>query len=221
MGCVSVLWVWVWDLKFNPKTQNPTLTYVYTVNRQTNRDRLRDARANLLRQYSTTLYFIAILCINGGKHTLSAPPGIEIVFYAILAGCFLAAAAIAYYIGHLISRLLKVRVRATEIIVIAVLFLLSFWASSLMLQQREDNQTIYFYGNPTPYHGAWLYYGFPTIWYRMFEPYDITQKHLFTTPSITNFANFFINLAFWMTIPVTLVYFGKFLLARAETKNEI
>jgi len=171
-------------------------------------------RANLLRQYSTTLYCTRILCIHGGKRTSSAPPGIEIVFYAILAGCFLAAAAIAYYIGHLMSKLLKVRIGATEIIIIAALFLLSFWASSLVLQQREDDQTIYFWGNPTSYHGAWLYYGFPTIWYRMFEPYDITQKHLFTTPSITNFVNFFIDLTFWMAIPVTLVYSGKFLLTK-------
>jgi len=101
---------------------------------------------------------------------MSAPPGIEIIFYGILASGFLSAAAIAYGIGFLMSRLLKVKLRVTEIIIIAALFLLSFAASSLVLQQRENNQTIFFLGNPTPYQGAWLYYGFPTVWYRMFEP---------------------------------------------------
>jgi hypothetical protein len=164
--------------------------------------------------YSTTLNSTSTVFIHGGPRTSSAPPGIEIILYAIYAGCFLAAAAIAYYIGRLMSKLLKIKVGATEIIVIAALFLLSFGASSLVRQQREDDQTIYFIGNPTPYHGAWIYYGYPTIWYRMFEPYDITQQHLFTTHSITNFANLFINLALWMTIPVTLVYSGKFLLTK-------
>jgi hypothetical protein len=145
---------------------------------------------------------------------MSAPPGIEIIFYGILAGGFLSAAAIAYGIGFLMSRLLKVKLRVTEIIIIAAFFILSFAASSLVLQQREDNQTIYFLGNPTPYQGAWLYYGFPQVWYRMFEPYDTTQRHLFTIPSITNFVSFFIDLAIWMVISVILVYSGKFLLAK-------
>jgi hypothetical protein len=48
----------------------------------------------------------------------------------------------------------------------------------------------------------------------MFEPYDTTQRHLFTIPSITNFVSFFIDLAIWMVISVILVYSGKFLLAK-------
>jgi hypothetical protein len=132
----------------------------------------------------------------------------------ILVGCFLAAASIAYGIGYLMSRLLKVRVGAKEITIIAALFLLLFGVSSRVLQLREDNQTIYFLGNPTPYQGAWFYYGFPMVWYRMFEPYNVTQRHLFAIPSITNFLSFFVNLALWMVMPVTLVYFCKFVLTK-------
>lgn len=105
------------------------------------------------------------------------------------------------------------------IIVIAAVFLLSFYSSSVVPRQREDNQTIYFYGGAGPYVGAWVYYGIPEVWYRMFEPYDSSQKYLFITPSITNFINFFVNLAFWMAISVTLVYCGKFLTRRTRSSK--
>ena len=132
----------------------------------------------------------------------------------ILAGCVVVAAVIAYYIGRLLRKLLKVKVGRIEISIITAIFLLSFWASSLVLRQREDGMTIYFYGSPTPYQGAFLYYGFPSIWYRMFEPYDPNFKYLFTTPSVVDFGSFFIDLVLWLTISVILTISVKYLITK-------
>jgi len=142
-----------------------------------------------------------------------------LVFYAILAGCTLLAAAIGYYVARLLRKVLKVPIGLKEIVVIAAIFLLSFTASSLVLQQREDGVTVGFYGSPTRYEGAFLYYGFPAVWYRMFEPYDPSFKHLFTTPSITNFGSFFIDLAFWVTISVALTICVKSLITKRSSQT--
>lgn len=110
--------------------------------------------------------------------------------------------------------MLKVTIRPIQIIIIAAIFLVSFTASSFVLQQRENGMTIYLYGNPTPYQGDFLYYGFPSIWYRMFEPYDPSFRYLFSTPSVTNFGSFFVDVTFWLAIPVILVGFAKYLLTK-------
>jgi len=172
-----------------------------------------------IKQPSTTSYRTRIHVNNGRRRDSSAPPGIEFVFYAILGGCILLAAAIAYYVARLLRKLLKVAIGPTEIVVIAAIFLLAFTASSLVLQQREDGVTVGFYGNPTIYEGAFLYYGFPAVWYRMFEPYDPSFKHMFTTPGITNFGSFFIDLAFWLTISVTLTICVKFLVTKRSSQT--
>lgn len=171
--------------------------------------------------YPTELNFDTVPCAGGRREFLSAPPGIEIVFFGILAGCFISATAVAYGIGYFLSRLFKVKVAVRGIIIVAALFIIFFSAASIVPRQREDNQTIYFLGNPTPYQGAWIYYGVPSIWYRMFEPYDATQKNLFTLPSFTNFVDLFIDLAFWMAISVSLVFCGKFLTTRKRAPAQI
>ncbi len=145
---------------------------------------------------------------------MSAPPGIEFIFYMFLAGCILLASAIAYFIARLFRKLLKVTIRPIEIIIIAAIFLISFTASSFVLQQRENGITIYLYGSLTPYQGDFLYYGFPTIWYRTFEPYDPNFRYLFTTPGVTNLGSFFVDVTFWLAIPVILVGFTKYLLTK-------
>ncbi len=145
---------------------------------------------------------------------MSAPPGIEFIFYMFLAGCILLASAIAYLIARLFRKFLKVTMRPIEIIIIAAIFLMSFAASSFVLQQRENGVTIYLYGGLTPYQGDFLYYGFPSIWYRRFEPYDPSFRHLFAMPSITNLGSFFVDATFWLAISVILVGFAKYLLTK-------
>jgi hypothetical protein len=48
----------------------------------------------------------------------------------------------------------------------------------------------------------------------MFEPYAPNFRYLFTTPSVTNFGNFFIDVTFWLAIPVILIGFAKYLLTK-------
>jgi len=45
----------------------------------------------------------------------------------------------------------------------------------------------------------------------MFEPYDPNFKNLFPGPSGFRFDGFYINLVFWLTIPLILTYVVKFL----------
>ena len=118
---------------------------------------------------------------------LPAPPGIEFVYYLFLAGFMLVASAIAYYIARLLKKLLKVKIGPVEIIIIATLFLLSFSASSTLLRQKKEGVTIHLYGHLTGYEGTLLCYGFPSIMFEKFEPYDPSFNHLFTRPTGPDF----------------------------------
>lgn len=142
---------------------------------------------------------------------MSAPPGIEFIYYAVLAGSALAAAAIAYGVALGLRKLLKVPFGRREIAVIAGLFLILFFASSLYLGRTEDGVTFGIYGNPMGYSGTLLYYGFPRIMYSRFEPYAPGSRSLFTGLSNFFLDGFFIDFACWAVVSVVLVYSVKYL----------
>jgi hypothetical protein len=146
---------------------------------------------------------------------LSAPPGIEFIFYAIVAGSALVAAAIAYGVALGLRKLLKVSLGIREIAVMAGLFLILFFASSLYLGRTEEGVTLYIYGYPTGYSGTLLYYGFPCIMYSRFEPYASSARSLFT--GMTNFFldGVFVDFACWAVVSVVLVYSVKYYLQTA------
>jgi hypothetical protein len=142
---------------------------------------------------------------------LSAPPGIEFIFYGIVAGFGLAAAAIAYVVALGLRKLLKVSLGIREIAVMAGLFLILFFASSLFLGRTEEGVTLYIYGYPTGYRGTLLYYGFPRIMYSRFEPVAPTARSLFTGLSNFFVDGFFVDFASWAIVSVVLVYSVKYL----------
>ncbi len=144
----------------------------------------------------------------------SAPPGIEFILLLILTSFTLVAVAIAFGIARLLKKLFKVALRPNEIIVIAGLFILSFSASSLVIRQREEGMTVGFFGNPDRYEGAFLYYGLPEIWLRMFEPYDPSVRNLFLQPNNFYFYGFFVDFLFWLIVAVVTIYCVKLLAIR-------
>lgn len=144
----------------------------------------------------------------------SAPPGIEIIFYGILAGFIIAACVIAYHTAKLLKKTLKITLGPLEIGIIVALFLLFFYASTLVLQQREDGATASFIGSSTVYEGAYLHYGFPLVWYMTFESYDSSFK--FT--SLENSLSFFLDLTLWLVVSVALVCSAKSF-ATKRTRN--
>lgn len=151
---------------------------------------------------------------------MSAPPGIEFIFYAMVAGFALAAAAIAYGVALGLRKLFKVSLGIKEIAVMAGLFLILFFASSLFLGRTEEGVTLYIYGYPTGYMGTLLYYGFPRTMYSRFEPYAPTARSLFTGLSNFFLDGFFVDFAFWAVVSVVLVYSVKYLATKRGRTSE-
>jgi hypothetical protein len=150
------------------------------------------------------------LSFHERRRDSSAPPGIEFIFYGIFAGFIIAACAIAYYTAKLLKKTLKITLGPLEISIIVAFFILSFYASTLVLQNREDGATASFIGSSTVYEGAYLHYGFPLVWYRTFESYDSSFK--FT--SLENSLSFFLDLTLWLVVSVALVCYAKSLAAK-------
>jgi hypothetical protein len=133
----------------------------------------------------------------------------------MMAGFALVAFGIAYLTTRQLRKLLKVSLGLVEIYAIVAGFLLLFGVSSLMLRQREDGVLVHYIGDPTGYEGAYLYYGLPLDWYRMFEPYDSAFKSRLS--NIDSF-RFFVDVIVWPEISVALVYTAKFLVARRRRR---
>lgn len=145
-----------------------------------------------------------------GETGSPALPGFGVLVYCLLiAYCIGAVLAIAI----ITSKTFKVKLKPKEILFTALFatlfFLPCFYFSSLLLRGREDGRTIYRYGYPQPYEGAFLFYGFPAVMYRMFEPYDTSVPNPFSGSISFYFYGFFINFAFWIAPPIILAYAAK------------
>ena len=85
----------------------------------------REQGSKHIKQRSTTSNCAKAPVNYRRRRDSSAPPGIEFVFYAIIAGYTLLAAATAYYVARLLRKLLKVTTGPKEIVTIAAIFLLA------------------------------------------------------------------------------------------------
>ena len=128
-------------------------------------------------------------------------------------------AALVAGIAALMTAVFKVKIKSKELVFIVVIFLLFFSFSSLLLRGKEDGVTVGFFGDPHRYEGTHLFYGFPEIWARKFEPYDADARSLFLFPDNIYFIGFFVDFTFWLVISVVLVYSAKILLLRRKKKE--
>lgn len=118
--------------------------------------------------------------------------------------------AIVAGLATLIAVVLKVKIKPRDIGLVAILFLLCFSISSLLVRGREDGVIEGFFGDPTRYEGAHLFYGFPEIWMRRFEPYNESYRNLFLLPDNYYFLGFFVDFTMWLAVAVVVMYSVQF-----------
>jgi len=150
--------------------------------------------------------------------SMSAPPGIEIIFVLIVGFFVLVSIAIGAGFAAVIRRVFKIRLGLSGKVGVAVLFFLLFTVSSLPVRAIGERTTVYI-GFRDPYDVVWLYYGFPAIWAYKFEPFDQSAAYLFRTPSIYNFLSLSVDITFWLVISVFVVYCVKFYFSRRHATH--
>jgi len=136
-------------------------------------------------------------------------PGIVLFLLIILFFMLVGVASVAG-LATLIAVVFEVKIKRRDIGLVALLFLLCFSISSLFVRSRQDGIVEGFLGDPTRYEGAHLFYGFPEIWMRRFEPYNGSYANLFILPDNYYFLGFFVDFTLWLAVAVVVIYSVKF-----------
>lgn len=111
---------------------------------------------------------------------------------------------IALFFMLLISKLMKTRIKAKRIAVIASVFLLLFSASTLAPREKREGATLQFLGGSV-YVGQETRHGIPLPWVGTFNTYENATTPLFFFPYELKPEAFLVVFVFWVAISTIFV----------------